>query len=160
MNLASKGEQNFLVLWGPSGTGKTHVMAAMIEWVLPLWGQDMRVWKESDLYGRIRDGMSRGFDFETNLQHLMDYKVLFIDDLGSNRKNEFHQEVTYILVNERYNANLPTILSTNYSPPEISQHYGERISDRLFGHDCTDISFWGLESARITPHAHYSEGVK
>lgn len=58
---------------------------------------------------------------------------LVIDDLGT---EPFYKNVTseylFLLINERQENNLPTIITTNLSPNEILDRYGERVFSRLF----------------------------
>ena len=41
-------------------------------------------------------------------------------------------EYLFLLVNERMEAALPTMFTTNLTPAQIQERYGERVCSRLF----------------------------
>lgn len=45
--------------------------------------------------------------------------LLIIDDLGVERNSEFALEQVYSVVDERYKANLPLIITTNLTPKQM-----------------------------------------
>ena len=67
------------------------------------------------------------------LEPFIETDVLFIDDLGTEPifKN-VTIEYLYLIINERITKNLSTIITTNLTPNEIINRYGERIFSRLF----------------------------
>ncbi len=68
----------------------------------------------ADLYGRLRPGGSdQGTEHE--LRRYTRVPILLLDDLGSAKASEWVEEITYRLINERYNACRPTIFTSNYS---------------------------------------------
>lgn len=61
--------------------------------------------------------------------------MLGIDDLGTESKEvmDFGNIFTPVidLLTKRYEEQLFTIITTNLTPPQIREHYGERVADRL-----------------------------
>ena len=47
------------------------------------------------------------------------YSLLIIDDLGIERSTEYAKEQVYAVIDERYKANLPLIITTNLTIGEI-----------------------------------------
>ena len=59
-----------------------------------------------------------------------------VDDLGSAKASEWVEEVTYRLINERYNACLPSVFTSNLpvradGRDDLTGKLGERIASRL-----------------------------
>lgn len=65
------------------------------------------------------------------LDGVMNCDVLIIDDFGSEPKIKTTEEYFYALINERSIKKLTTIISTNLSPMQIMDKYGERTFSRL-----------------------------
>ena len=61
--------------------------------------------------------------------------MLGIDDLGTEPREvmDFGNVVTPVidLLTKRYDEQLFTIITTNLTPKQIREHYGDRIADRL-----------------------------
>lgn len=144
-----------LVLSGPPGGGKTHLAAGICNAV---WERDYeaasarddeyernyRAGDAEDLrYGppalmprwanvpafinRLRGGDD---DVRAEARHLGRYEGLVVlDDLGREKVTEWTGETIYVLVNERYERLLPTIVTTNLSVKELAENgYGPAIS--------------------------------
>lgn len=66
------------------------------------------------------------------LAPLTESDVLFIDDLGTEPMlNNVTKEYLFLVLSERERFSLPTIITTNLLPDNISETYGERIYSRL-----------------------------
>ena len=77
----------------------------------------------------------------------LDCDVLLLDDLGAERieKNTTVPRL-YQILNERELRGKSTIISTNLTPDEIMDVYGERIFSRLFNtHSAIALGFSGSD---------------
>jgi DNA replication protein DnaC len=63
----------------------------------------------------------------------MSVELLLIDDLGTERANEWTGERLYAVVNRRWLADLPTIATSNLEPEQLEEALGERTYSRLVG---------------------------
>lgn len=131
-------DAGFLVLTGTTGTGKTHQAYGALRRIAEAGPRryELIATTAPDMYGRLRpDGSEKGTEYE--LKRLATVPLLLLDDLGTERLSEFTEEATYRLVNERYNACLPLIVTTNLptrsrdGSPSLSDRLGERIASRL-----------------------------
>ena len=52
--------------------------------------------------------------------------VLVLDDLGKENTREWSVNTIFMVVNDRYEGMLPTILTSNFSPTEIAGKLGRR----------------------------------
>ncbi|KQV20894.1 MULTISPECIES: ATP-binding protein [unclassified Kitasatospora] len=119
-----------LLLAGPTGTGKTHQAYGALRLLLAD-GVRLR-WRattSADLHALLRP--RPGHDGERDFQELLRVPLLLVDDLGAGKSSEFTEEVTWRLINHRYNEQLPTMLTTNLATAQLREVLGERVSSRL-----------------------------
>lgn len=119
-----------MVLCGPVGTGKTHyawsALRALADTGAPV---SWRATTEADMFAQLRPGGVA--DPETEIERLATASVLLIDDLGAAKNTEWTEEVTYRIVNRRYEDCRPSIFTTNIHPDHFTTTLGARIASRL-----------------------------
>lgn len=103
------------VLSGPVGTGKTHLLAAVLSHLALEMGVRGKYVEISLLYSTIRRGFQEGKSGGEIIQPLSEIDVLAIDELGKGRGSQFEQETLDELIARRYNAGRTTLFATNYS---------------------------------------------
>ncbi|WP_328465830.1 ATP-binding protein [Streptomyces sp. NBC_00448] len=119
-----------LLIAGPTGTGKTHQAYGAIRALLRA-GVRLR-WEATtvaDLYAAQRP--QPGSDPEQQLWRLARSPLLLLDDLGAAKQSPWTEELTYRLVNHRYNQLLPTLATTNLPVAELRDAVGDRVASRL-----------------------------
>ncbi|WUH95824.1 ATP-binding protein [Streptomyces sp. NBC_00433] len=119
-----------LLIAGPTGTGKTHQAYGAIRALLAA-GVRLR-WEATttaDLYAAQRP--QHGSDPEQQLWRLARSPLLLLDDLGAAKQSPWTEELTYRLVNHRYNQLLPTLVTTNLPVAELRDAVGDRVASRL-----------------------------
>lgn len=102
-----------LVLEGPVGVGKTFLLASLAKEFAER-GWTVRFTDFFQLLGELKAGFAQGKADAAQLAPLIDVDVLFIDELGKGRNNDFELTVLDQLVCGRYNQNKPIIATTNY----------------------------------------------
>ncbi|MEV1011775.1 ATP-binding protein [Streptomyces sp. NPDC049881] len=140
-----------LLLWGGTGTGKTHAAFGAIR-ALTAAGCAVR-WEAvtaADLYAALRP--RPGTDPEFLLRRITRVPVLLLDDLGAARSTAWTEEVTFRLVNWRSQHRMPTLVTTNLPPvrsqdvpasqPVLRDQVGDRVLSRLSGM-CTAVHLTG-----------------
>lgn len=126
-----------LLLTGTTGTGKTHQAYGALRRIAESGPRQYEIvaTTAADMYGLLRPkGSDRGTEAE--LDRLTKVPLLLLDDLGSAKVSEWTEEVTYRLINERYNLCLPSIYTSNLPAASPDSHdlasvLGERIVSRL-----------------------------
>lgn len=120
-----------LRLYGGVGTGKTF-MAACIANELISRGVPVLMTNFIKLANAISQGY--GDDKNTYIRALDSYDLLIIDDLGAERSSDFMMEHIFNIVDSRYRAGKPLIVTTNLqqqefdNPPDVKT---ARIYDRV-----------------------------
>lgn len=120
-----------LMLLGPIGTGKTYEAYGVIR-LLAASGASLgwRVVTAADLYAQLRP--RHGVDSESVFEDIARTRFLVLDDLGAAKGSEWTEEVNYRLINHRYEQELPTLITSNVPPRELSAALGERVASRLY----------------------------
>lgn len=119
-----------LLMAGVVGAGKTYQAYGAIR-LLAERGLAVR-WRATtaaDLYADLRP--RPGVDSESELAAVSRCPVLLLDDLGAAKASEWVEEVTYRLINRRYNLMLPTLLTTNLAIKDLRACLGDRVTSRL-----------------------------
>lgn len=111
-----------LYLEGPCGTGKTHLAIAIALAIINT-GVPVICKTSIDILGDIKRCYKRNSEV-TEEEVLEAYKtvdLLIIDDLGKEQVTEWSVPVLYSILNERYEALLPTIITTNYNTTALAE---------------------------------------
>ena len=117
-----------LVLIGAVGVGKSHAaMAAAVS----LW---MRGWTvERWAVVRLLDRLNwNNPDNGLVMRAVEDADLLVLDDLGAEPMHEWELRRVGSFVNERWDLERPSIVTTNRSLPDLKDALGERSYSRLF----------------------------
>ncbi len=143
-----------LYLEGPCGTGKTHLAIAIALAIINT-GVPVICKTSIDILGDIKRCYERNSEV-TEEEVLEAYKtvdLLIIDDLGKEQVTEWSVPVLYSILNERYEALLPTIITTNYNTTALA----EKLSAKGDAETATAIISRFVESSkRVTmPWADY-----
>lgn len=130
--IADPASARSLLLAGGTGTGKTHQAYGALRRIAAAGPEQYAAVSvnAADMYGELRPSAGPG-ESEARLQRLCSVPLLHIDDLGAAKGSEWVEEVTYRLVNSRYNELLPTLITTNTPPLELAEGLGERVASRL-----------------------------
>ncbi|MGW9425606.1 ATP-binding protein [Streptomyces koyangensis] len=119
-----------LLMAGVVGAGKTHQAYGAVRMLVRSGvGVRWRATAAADLYAGLRP--RPGVDSERELAAVSRCPLLIIDDLGAAKASEWVEEVTYRLINRRYNYELPTLITTNLAIKDLRAYLGDRVTSRL-----------------------------
>ena len=118
--------RNGLFIAGPPGTGKTHLAAAIANDLIHK-GRPVICMTMIDLLERIkRTYNTAGTDEGSVLKIYKTVPLLIIDDIGKEPPTEWAISTIYNIINGRYEAYLPTIITTNYDTDALIQRMTPR----------------------------------
>lgn len=114
------GWRNGAYVFGPTGTGKTQEACALANYAI----DDGRSVRFVEM-GPLLDAVSSAFRNDTTPERVLapakTCDLLVIDDLLKESYDPKRISRLYEVVNARYNAELPTIVTCNYTLPEMGR---------------------------------------
>lgn len=136
-----------LLFYGGVGTGKTFAAACIANQLL-----NQRIPVVMTSFVKLLESMqSFSEDDGALIARLNRAKLLIIDDLGAERSTDYALEKVYDIVDSRYRAKLPIILTTNLSMTELKESTDiryTRIYDRIF-EMCYPMQFKGQSWRKV-----------
>jgi len=140
-----KGERNLLLI-GPTGTGKTHISTSIAKVLIERGIEVLYDSAQNIVSAFEKDKFRSGYGpYEPEGTKYLECDLLILDDLGTEFISQFTVSCLYNLLNTRMNKGLPTIISTNLSPAELSEKYEDRIYSRIVGADSQVLLFKGKD---------------
>lgn len=148
-----------LLFTGDVGTGKTYAAACIANYLL-----DRCIPVVMTSFVKIL-GLTqnfRGDDEERYIRRMNMAKLLVIDDLGAERSTDFALEKVYNIIDSRYRARLPMILTTNLTLKDMKEATDirySRIYDRIF-ETCYPMEFVGPSWRKVEASRRFDEMKK
>lgn len=115
-----------LLLYGDVGRGKTYGAACVANALL-----DKGYTVLMTDFIAIESIVSKVWDKQAYYNELNKFSLLIIDDLAVERKSEYMSQIVQAVINTRYNAGLPLIITTNLTGEEL-QSPSEMVYKRIF----------------------------
>jgi DNA replication protein DnaC len=122
--------RGWLVFLGGYGSGKTHLAAAIANYRAGLGDPPLFV-MVPDLLDHLRATFSPNSSvaFDRRFDEVRTAPLLVLDDLGTQSMTPWVREKLYQLFNYRYNAELPTVITTSDSLDEMDARIRSRLLD-------------------------------
>ena len=122
--------KGWLVFMGGYGSGKTHIAAAIANYRAGLGDPPLFV-MVPDLLDHLRATFSPNshITFDRRFDEIRTAPLLVLDDLGTQSMTPWVREKLYQLFNYRYNAELPTVITTSDSLEEMDPRIKSRLLD-------------------------------
>jgi DNA replication protein len=126
----ARNPQGWLVFIGPYGCGKTHLAAAIGNYHAQLGSPPLMV-VVPDLLDHLRAAFApnSSVSLDQRFEEIRSARLLILDDLGTQSATPWAREKIYQLFNYRYNAELPTVITTVNAPEEMDPRLQSRLSD-------------------------------
>ncbi|MBF6599279.1 MAG: ATP-binding protein [Dehalococcoidia bacterium] len=126
----AQAPEGWIVLCGASGCGKTHIAAAVVNALLER-GEPALFVVVPDLLDHLRAAYQPDAEvrYDALFERVRNARVLVLDDLGTQAPTPWAQEKLFQLVNHRFNARLPTIVTTNQLPEQMDERLRTRLTD-------------------------------
>lgn len=127
-----------LLIIGSYGSGKTHLTISILKELIKQYLYcDYNINSSPCFLVSISDlffEMKKGFDKEETSKiekRAFSNLLIAFDDLGAEKTTEWTTEQLYILINKRYENEVPTIFTSNYTVQELEEKISKRIVSRI-----------------------------
>ncbi len=136
-----KGERD-LYITGPQGTGKTHLVAAIVNQVkargrtvlyVPAATLIATISESTNIEKIFKPDPERLLLSQYRMRHLKSVQLLAIDDLGVEADSKHYGDFVAIL-DERFDKGLSTIITSNLSTADVVNQYDARMASRISGY--------------------------
>lgn len=143
-----------LLLYGNCGTGKTYSACEVANALIDK-GYSVLVTN----FARVLNELQGTFEKEDVIDRINSHSLLVLDDLGIERDTAFAREQVYNIIDARYRAGLPMIITTNLTMDKIKSTQdidSMRIYDRILER-CFPIEFVGENRRRKAVRESYGD---
>jgi DNA replication protein DnaC len=128
----AKAPEGWLVFMGVTGCGKTHLASAVVNYRYQARQPALFVVVPEFLdHLRSTFGPESKVSYDQVFERVKKAPLLIFDDFGEQSTTPWAQEKLYQVINYRYNARLPTVITTRYSLDDILERIESSISSRL-----------------------------
>ncbi|MFC1847532.1 ATP-binding protein [Chloroflexota bacterium] len=123
--------EHWLVFLGVNGSGKTHLAAAIVNYRYQHKQHALFI-VVPDFLDHLRSAFSpeSKISYDRLFESVKSTPLLVLDDFGAQATTSWVQEKLYQVINYRYNADLPTVITTNRSLDEIEDRISSRLADK------------------------------
>ena len=126
----AQSPDGWLVLQGENGCGKTHLAAAIVNYQYQAKKQALFIVVPEFLdHLRSTFNPDRKVSYDELFERVKTAPLLVLDDFGEQSATPWAREKLYQVINYRYNARLPTVITTVYTLDE--EEIESRIASRL-----------------------------
>jgi len=142
MNYA-KSPESWLVFQGVTGCGKTHLASAIVNYRYNAMQPALFI-VVPDFLDHLRSTFSpeSKVSYDRLFESVKTAPLLVLDDFGEQAATPWAQEKLYQVINYRYNAKLPTVITTRCSLDDIESRISSRLMDpklsQMFNIDVPD----------------------
>ncbi len=153
----AENPQGWLVFTGPYGCGKTHLAAAIANYCIE-HGRPALFVVVPDLLDYLRAAYAPNSEgtYDERFDQVRNIPLLILDDLGTQHTTPWAAEKLYQILNYRYNAELPTVITTNQPFLDMDPRLVSRLQDSttvrtvpIYAQDyrmrAKDVSFGSLD---------------
>jgi DNA replication protein DnaC len=128
----AKSPEGWIVFMGDTGCGKTHLAAAIVNYSYQA-GQPAFFVVVPEFLDHLRSTFSPDskVSYDQLFEKVKTAPLLVLDDFGEQTTTPWVREKLYQVINYRYNARLPMVITTRYSLEDIHENIESSISSRL-----------------------------
>ena len=126
----AENPRGWLVLTGSYGVGKTHLAAAVANFRSGVGREPVFV-VVPDLLDHLRStfGPNTNVTYDQMFEEVRSAEMLILDDLGTQSATPWAREKLYQILNHRYVADLPTVITSANSIDEVDPRIRSRMLD-------------------------------
>lgn len=144
-----------LLFYGPVGTGKTYAAAEIANALIDM-GKPVLMTNFSRIINKLQSSFEGRQEY---IDGLNEFDLLILDDLAAERQTEYMLENVFNVIDARYRAKKPFIITTNLSIEQLKNPENiatARIYDRILER-CFPIEVKGASNRRRKIAEEYNE---
>jgi len=129
LNFATEPD-GWLLFMGGTGCGKTHLAAAIVNFRYQAQ-QPASFIVVPEFLDQLRSTFSpeSKTSYDQLFKHIKTSPLLVLDDFGAQNDTPWEKEKLYQIINYRYNAQLPMVITTNLRLEELETRVSSRLAD-------------------------------
>lgn len=133
---AASGAPYGLFIYGPPGSGKTHLACIVLNEIIRLYRMTSLFAKvHRDVIARVKSTFNQNSDAYGQArsieEELAEVPVLVLDDLGIKETTPFENQLLYDIIDSRYDYDRLTIITSNDSIDAFKEVAQGRVTSRL-----------------------------
>lgn len=133
---AAGGPPYGLFIYGPPGSGKTHLACIVLNEIIRLYRKPVLFAKvHRDVIARVKSTFNQNSDAYGQArsieEELAEVPVLVLDDLGIKETTPFENQLIYDIIDSRYDYDRLTIITSNESIDAFKEVAQGRVTSRL-----------------------------
>jgi DNA replication protein DnaC len=131
-----------LYIFGPTGSGKTHIAWALYRRYAKLGIGVARFWQMPALVDDLRPGGN-----DQAMERAVSAGLLILDDVAAAKLSDWAHERLLMIADSRWANMRPTVITGNLRPADLGGHVGDQVASR-WAHDVTTIRVVGADRRR------------
>lgn len=143
------GKPEGLYLFGPPGTGKTHLACAALRAIVSRHEVSGLFLSLPALTQEIQARIALSEPWHGLLKPALSVELLVLDELGAQKTSEHREDFLYWLLNERYGALLSTLITSELPLDRLADKVPGRLVSRL-REVCREVGLEGVPDWRRT----------
>ncbi len=126
----AESAEGWLLISGPNGSGKTHLAAAIANRAIERGSPALFV-HVPDLLDHLRAAFSpqAEISYDDLFEQVRNAPLLVLDELGSHSATPWAEEKLRQIINHRFTAGLPTVVTTTAREHELDPYLRARLTD-------------------------------
>jgi DNA replication protein DnaC len=146
----AEAPEGWFVLLGPAGTGKTSLAAAIANERVEQ-GEPALFIVVPDFLDHLRATYAPLSDvtYDELFESVRNASFLILDDLGAQSGTPWADEKLFQVLNHRYNASLPTVITSSMRLTEMDDRFRSRLTNPALSQVCQVADWPGDSAARF-----------
>ncbi len=146
------GPQGWLLFTGVGGSGKTHLLAAIVNRSIERETPAFYI-SVPDLLDHLRSTFAPSSEtsYDELFEHVRNIPLLALDDLGAHATTPWAQEKLNQILNHRFNRQMPTVVSLSVPLGQLDEQLRARLEDSslvmqiMLGEQAVTSPYWQLD---------------
>lgn len=123
-----------ILIIGDKGRGKSHLLSAVLQEIIKRYQVSGRYCDITEVYdeARLTFDINSQITLKSVLEPIMDVRLLFMDDMGTDKLTEWTVKTFHKIINHRYLQQMPTLIASNLTEDKFFERidYDKAMVDK------------------------------